>query len=83
MTLFQLIIHILISLIKLAVVLFCGIVSIVQTFISFIPSLFVSVINLFGFIPWLVPNCLLPLYYVTLSLYFINLLIKIMEKVKK
>lgn len=72
LTLFEVIVYVLKSLVEIFILSVTGIVELIQCLIYLIVDLVTCILNIFGLVPWLIPNCLVPLFYVLLAHYIID-----------
>lgn len=67
LTLFELIAYVIKSIVQIVILSLTGIVSLIHALIMLIVDLVSCVVNIFGLIPWLIPACLVPLFYVLIA----------------
>lgn len=79
-TFFEMIGYVISQLWHILCALFSGIVALVEIVCAIISSLVIMILNIFAFIPWLIPNCLLPLFYCSVVVLAIKWLVDISNK---
>lgn len=77
-TFFGLFVYVITQLWEILIATFGGIFALIGIVISFIGDVVLLIVNLGGFITWLLPACLLPLYYVSVVIIFVKWLITVL-----